>query len=251
MTYISPNAIVEDGVYIGRNTAILAHVHLKRGTIVEDNCIVGKPSRAQMGRFQELLKTQGRKLTFEDYDSVVDTPTVIGENAQIHSGTIVYSGCTLEEGVIAEDRCVVRWDTTIGAHTKLMIAAFVGAKMTIGTHSRIGGISGNGSKIGSYVTNFGYLIHNYTSFGGNRAEPAPTIGDFVMIGYTCNIIGGVTVGSRSYIAAGATVSRDVPPETVVIGFNQHRPMSEWKGTLRQDYLASFPVEPLTWDETQS
>lgn len=244
MTYISPKAVIEDHVYIGRNTTILAGAHIKRGTVIEDNCIIGKPSRVQMNRFQEQVKASPSRLAFEDYDAVVDTPTIIGENALIHSGTILFSGVTLGEGVITEDNVVVRWDSHVGAFTKLMIAGFVGSYITIGSYSRVGGLLGNRTVIGDYVTTFGNLLHSYKQYGANRVEPAPIIQDYVMIGYDSNIIGGVTVGRRAYVAAGATVSKDVPPDTVVTGKDRHRPLSDWQGSLRDDYLASFPTDPL-------
>ncbi len=244
MTYISPKAVIEEHVYIGRNTTILAGVQIKRGTIIEDNCTIGKPSRAQMNRFQELVRSSPTRLEFEDYDSVVDTQTVIGENAMLHSGTIIFAGTTLDENVITEDNVIVRWDTHVGAFTKLMLAGFIGAHITIGKYSRVGGLLGNRTTIGDYVTTFGNLLHSYKQYGANRVEPAPTIEDYVMIGYDSNVIGGVTVGRRSYVAAGCTVSKDVPPETVVTGYNQHRPMSTWQGSLRDDYLASFPDDLL-------
>ncbi len=43
------------------------------------------------------------------------------------------------------------------------------------------------------------------------------IGDNVWIGANATVLGSVTVGDRAVIAAGAVVTRDVPPETVVGG----------------------------------
>jgi acetyltransferase-like isoleucine patch superfamily enzyme len=55
-------------------------------------------------------------------------------------------------------------------------------------------------------------------------EPTPPeaihpieIGDDVWVGVNCIILKGVTIGSRSVIAAGSVVSRDVPPDVVVAG----------------------------------
>ena len=48
------------------------------------------------------------------------------------------------------------------------------------------------------------------------AEPV-TIGNSVWIGGSVTIVPGVTIGDRSVIAAGSTVTRDVPPDTVVGG----------------------------------
>ena len=38
-----------------------------------------------------------------------------------------------------------------------------------------------------------------------------------MIGGGCTILPGVTIGERSFIAAGAVVNKDVPPRSFVVG----------------------------------
>ena len=49
-------------------------------------------------------------------------------------------------------------------------------------------------------------------------EPAPIrVGNDVWIGANATVLPGVTVGDGAVIAAGAVVTRDVPPMTVVGG----------------------------------
>jgi acetyltransferase-like isoleucine patch superfamily enzyme len=56
-----------------------------------------------------------------------------------------------------------------------------------------------------------------------HVPPAPeevrpvVVGDDVWIGTTAVVLKGVTIGDRSVVAAGAVVSRDVPPDVVVAG----------------------------------
>src|SRR5258708_22964147 len=121
MAYISLQAIIEKGAFIGRNVSVLAGVRVSAGAIIEDNCIVGKPSRIQIGAFRKRLKETSQLSSYEDYDDVVDTPTIIAADVYLQSGTVIYSGCTLKTGVTCEDNCVVRWDTTIGENTNLML----------------------------------------------------------------------------------------------------------------------------------
>lgn len=64
------------------------------------------------------------------------------------------------------------------------------------------------------------------------------IGDNVYIGIRATILPGVTVGSRSIIAAGAVVSRDVPPNTVVGGVPA-RPICS-----TDEYLAKMQAKSL-------
>ena len=50
------------------------------------------------------------------------------------------------------------------------------------------------------------------------ADPEPVrIGDGVHLGPNVSILAGVTIGERSFVAAGAVVTRDVPPNAVVVG----------------------------------
>lgn len=47
--------------------------------------------------------------------------------------------------------------------------------------------------------------------------PVPTIGDGVVFGPHAQVLGGVTVGARARIGAGAVVLSDVPPDAVAVG----------------------------------
>jgi acetyltransferase-like isoleucine patch superfamily enzyme len=50
------------------------------------------------------------------------------------------------------------------------------------------------------------------------APPRPVrIGDGVLLNTGCVVTAGVTIGPRAFIAANAVVTKDVPPNTVVVG----------------------------------
>jgi acetyltransferase-like isoleucine patch superfamily enzyme len=51
----------------------------------------------------------------------------------------------------------------------------------------------------------------------NRKNPAVRIGDHVWIGASAIVLKGVTIGDNSVVAAGALVTRDVAPNTLVAG----------------------------------
>lgn len=76
------------------------------------------------------------------------------------------------------------------------------------------------AKIGSNVT----ILHGVTigqadriSRDGHRIPGYPTIGDNIWIGPNAAIVGDVTIGSGSRILAGAIVTSDVPPHSMVSG----------------------------------
>ena len=64
------------------------------------------------------------------------------------------------------------------------------------------------------------ILHQVTIGARNIDDRAPTIEDDVFIGAGAKILGGVKVGRASTIGANAVVTRDVPPGTTIVGFNQ-------------------------------
>jgi serine O-acetyltransferase len=63
------------------------------------------------------------------------------------------------------------------------------------------------------------ILHNVTLGGTGKAggERHPKIGDHVLIGAGAKILGDITVGCGSKVAAGSVVLTDVPPKTTVAG----------------------------------
>ena len=60
----------------------------------------------------------------------------------------------------------------------------------------------------------------------NHERRHAKIGNNVVLGAGCTIIGPITIGDNSFIGARAIVTRDVPPNTVVIGTNIMKPRRE-------------------------
>ena len=150
-------------------------------------------------------------------------PARIGDNCILHKGTVIYGDVTIGDHFHTVHYAVIRAMVKIGDHC------------TVLNHSTIEGVvrMGNGVRIMSHV-----YIPSRTWFGDNvfvgpgttflndrypcRRDPPPTprgatIHDDVMIGGGCTILPGVTIGERSFIAAGAVVNKDVPPRSFVVG----------------------------------
>jgi serine O-acetyltransferase len=62
-------------------------------------------------------------------------------------------------------------------------------------------------------------IHQVVTIGATDDDAAPVIGDHVMIGCHCVILGGITVGERVKVGAGAVVTKNVPANATVVGQN--------------------------------
>ena len=81
-----------------------------------------------------------------------------------------------------------------------------------------GGITiGDGALIGHKVV-MATLNHDFMPERRGDTIPKPiVIGKNVWIGSNSTILGGVTIGDNSIIAAGSLVNKDVPPDMVVAG----------------------------------
>jgi serine O-acetyltransferase len=64
------------------------------------------------------------------------------------------------------------------------------------------------------------LIYHGVTLGGKeftRTKRHPTIGNNVMIGAESIVLGNITIGDNVMIGAGSVVTKDVAPNSVVIG----------------------------------
>jgi len=160
---------------------------------------------------------------------VLEGTTAIGEDCIVRSGTRI-TDCVVGNGVEILDHCVFREShiedgATLGPFTHLRphvmvrkgakIGNFVEAKKTeLGEGSKANHLSYLGdARIGKGVNiGAGTIKCNYD--GVRKAETV--IGDGVFVGSDTQLIAPVTVGAGSVIAAGTTVTENVPDDSLVI-----------------------------------
>jgi bifunctional UDP-N-acetylglucosamine pyrophosphorylase / glucosamine-1-phosphate N-acetyltransferase len=160
---------------------------------------------------------------------MLEGSTVLGEDAIVRSGTRI-TDCIIGNRVEILDHCVCRDsqiedDATLGPFAHLRphvlvrkgakIGNFVEAKKTeLGEGSKANHLSYLGdAKIGKGVNiGAGTITCNYD--GVRKAETI--VEDGVFIGSDTQLVAPVTVGAGSVIAAGTTVTQNVPPDSLVI-----------------------------------
>lgn len=110
-------------------------------------------------------------------------------------------------------------DITLGPHAGLAEGCWVqGPPLTIGRYTMIG------PELRVYTTNHAHGRIDVPMQDQGHDEPQPVaIGDDVWIGARVMIMPGVTIGEGSIIAAGAVVTKDVPPTAS----SQGSPPSSW------------------------
>jgi len=155
--------------------------------------------------------------------------TAIGAGSTVHAGTrirnsrlgkgvTVLDGCILDESEVADGAVIgpfarLRPGARIGALAK--IGNFVEVKQSvIGPGSKVNHLSylgdatiGRGVNVGA-----GTITCNYDGLH----KHATVIGDGVFVGSDVQFIAPVRIGRGAVIAAGATVTRDVPPGALAI-----------------------------------
>jgi bifunctional UDP-N-acetylglucosamine pyrophosphorylase/glucosamine-1-phosphate N-acetyltransferase len=155
--------------------------------------------------------------------------TVIGEETIVHSGVRI-TDCTIGNRVEILDHCIFREsqvddDSHLGPFAHLRPGVVVRRKGKVGNFVEMKKAElGEGSKanhlsylgdatIGSGVNiGAGTITCNYDGYQKFQT----VVGDGVFIGSDVQLVAPVTIGQGSVIAAGATVTQDVPADALVI-----------------------------------
>ncbi len=187
VTMIDPDATyVEAGVTIGRDTVLYPNVHLSGATTIGSGCLL--------------------------------EPGVIVRDCRIGNGVTIKAGSVLAESSVGDEAAIgpmahLRPGSSLGAHVK--IGNFVETKkIVMGDGSKASHLTYLGdAEIGSEVNiGCGTITCNYDGVRKHRT----VIGDNVFVGSDVQFVAPVVVGSGSLIAAGTTVTRDVPPDSLAI-----------------------------------
>lgn len=93
----------------------------------------------------------------------------------------------------------------------------------------------------------GHPVNDHEMRRGGWENGAPVhIGEDVWLGGGVIVVGGVTIGDRAVIGAGAVVTRDIPADSIAVG-NPARVirMRDQQNLERHELPAGVPVEALT------
>jgi bifunctional UDP-N-acetylglucosamine pyrophosphorylase/glucosamine-1-phosphate N-acetyltransferase len=199
VTIIDPdNAYIEEGVKIGADTVIYPNVHISGSTIIGSGCVI-EPS-------------------------VVIRGCTIGNGVTIKAGSVM-ADSILHDSVAVGPMAHLRPGNELGDHVK--IGNFVEAKKVVmGKGSKASHLTYLGdASIGSHVNiGCGTITCNYDGVSKHRT----VIEDDVFVGSDVQFVAPVTIGRNSLIAAGTTVTRDVPPDSLAIARAPQVNKEGWK-----------------------
>ncbi len=189
---------IDNGVEIGIDTILHPNVHLHGKTTIGKNCIV-------------------------------ETGVVVVDS-QIADGTHLKAGSAIEESQIGPDCKIgpmahLRPGTVLTGNNK--IGNFVEMKKSVlGKKSQASHLTYIGdSEVGENV-NFGCGTITCNYDGVNKYKT--TVEDDVFVGSDCQFIAPVTIGRNSLIAAGSTITKDVPPDSLALSRTEQTNVDGWR-----------------------
>jgi len=182
---------------VGKNTVIGS------GTVIKGDSTIGKNVRL--------------------YPNCYIEDSVIGDDCLILPGTVIRDS-TVEKGVQLGPFCHLRNGTLVKAGAK--VGNFVEMKKSLmGSGSKAMHLTYVGdARVGRKVNiGAGTITCNYD---GEKKNPT-VIGDNVFIGSGTELVAPVTIHSDSYVAAGSTITEDVPRHALAVARQRQRNISGW------------------------
>ena len=194
--------IISPDVKIGCDTAILPNTVILGNTVIGTNCKIGANSHIEnctVGNNVKLNNVQAYSSTIEDNVSV-------GPFAQLRPGTIIRRGVKIGDFVEIKN-------STIGENTSASHLTYIGDSDV-----------GRGVNFGC-----GCVTANYDGIDHLRTE----IGDHAFIGCNTNLIAPVKVGENATTAAGSTITKPVPPNSLVVERGTERIIENWEKNFKR------------------
>lgn len=176
---IASNVVIEPGVTIYPNTFITGDSRVYKGAVI------GPDSEVHNSIIDENAIVRHSLIT----DSFVGKNTTVGPFAHLRNNTHVGDDCRIGNYVEIKN-------SRIGNKTKISHLTYIG-DTTCGENVNWG---------------CGTVTVNYDGKNKNKT----IVGDNVFIGCNTNLIAPLKVGNNAFIAAGSTITEDVPDEAFSI-----------------------------------
>jgi acetyltransferase-like isoleucine patch superfamily enzyme len=162
----------------------------------------------------------------------------VGRAVKIGCYTIIGTDVELCECVEIDHFCKIGEGTRVGPNTRILYGARIYDDVVIGANCIVGGELADNTVIESDVTFMGRIAHSYRAPVGPKrwddpdcTQASPTVRTRSVVGEGAMLIGGISVGPRSYVAAGELVRCDVPQDSVFIK-GEISPLAQWKGFIK-------------------
>ena len=185
------------------------------GTVIADGCTIG--DNVVLGKQPSLSPRSTAK-------KEPQPPTVLGAGTIVSTGAVVFAGATIGERVIVGDQACVRERVTVGDDVVIGRGSLVENDTSIGARTKIQAMA--------YITAYSELeedvfiapcvVTTNDNFMGRTEKrfdlvKGPVVRRGARVGGGAILCPGVEIGEEAFVGAGAVVTKDVAPRTVVVG----------------------------------
>ncbi|MFB2770814.1 bifunctional UDP-N-acetylglucosamine diphosphorylase/glucosamine-1-phosphate N-acetyltransferase GlmU [Pelatocladus sp. BLCC-F211] len=202
VTIIDPaSTTIDDTVELQPDVTIEPQTHLRGNTVIQTGCRIGPGSLIENSQISENVTVLYSVVT----DSTVQAGSRIGPYAHLRGHAEVGAKCRVGNFVELKN-------TKLGEQTNVAHLSYLGDTTT-----------GNQVNIGA-----GTITANYD---GVKKHPTK-IGDRTGTGCNTVLIAPITLGDDVYVAAGSTITEDVPDDCLVIARERQVVKSGWVSKKR-------------------
>ena len=189
-------AYIAEGTEIGEGTVIYPCVVIEGRVKIGKNCIIGQNSRIVDSEIADDVEIQSSVIL----ESTVGQGTTVGPFAYMRPNSHVGRNCKV--GDFVEIKNSNFGDGSKSSHLTYIGDADVGSDVNLGC---------------------GVVFVNYD--GSNKYRT--TVGNGAFIGCNTNLVSPVHVDDDAYIAAGSTVTTDVPSGALYVARNKGKKIEGW------------------------
>lgn len=203
VTLIDPQTTyVDASVVVGCDTVIMPNTMLRGATSIGEACEIGPNT--------ELIDCQlGNKVVVRHSvatSSILEDSVTVGPFAHLRPETILHQGVKIGDFVEIKK-------SQLGKNSKVAHLTYIGDAQ-IGSGVNMGG---------------GIIVVNYDG----RKKHQTIINDGAFVGCNSNLVAPVTIGKNSFVAAGSTITKDVPAGSLSLA----RALQVNKNGLAKRYLS--------------
>lgn len=144
------------------------------------------------------------------------------KDAQIRSGTIIYSGSTIGKGFITGHNAIIRENNRIGDNVLVGVNSYLGPGNKIGNNVRIH----TSCFLEGVTLEDNVIIAPHVVFTNDPYPPCKEcsekvggahVGEGTVIGANATVLPGIEIGKNCLIGAGSVVTKNIQDNTVAVG----------------------------------
>lgn len=206
---------------------------LKTGAIVVEDYseMLGCNDRVELSILTKALQMRINTEHMRNGVTIEDpSNTYIYDNVKIGKDTVIHPNTTIKSGVTIGEDCEIGPNSYIREGCQLANRVKIGSfveikKAVVAEGSKIPHLSYMGDcEIGEKCNiGCGTITCNYDGFNKSKT----VIGDHCFVGSNVNLVAPVTLGDNTFIAAGSTITEDVPEDSLAIARQRQTNKVDW------------------------